>query len=202
MSVSDSELEQLEAYLDGELPADEEEALRGRIEADAALSAALEALTAERSVRASAYRSFEPTDAVTRRVVMRVEAAVDRQRVWSRRLSKLRIASAAAACILLGFLIGRTDRGAGTAQPDLFVRSGTQQNPAISPQPGRGVAAPAGPTVVSLPIRDQHGNVLGYQKFDSPQRANEFIEDITRLQQRQQQQLQNGNLTYTSDGKF
>jgi hypothetical protein len=113
----------------------------------------------------------------------------------------VRIASGIAACIVLGFVFGWVGRGSGTGQQDmnLFVSTGTSASPVV----GQPQQSGNGPTAVSFPIRDQHGNVLGYQKFDSPQRANEFIEDLMRAQQRQQQQLQNGNLTYTSEpGKF
>ena len=200
MSVTETELEQLEASLDGELSAGEEDALRGRVESDPEWSAALELLREERGVRAAAFRSFEPSDAVAKRVAMRLKGAIDREQVWGRRWSKLRIGSAAAACIVVGFIVGWVGRGSGAGghqDANLFLATGTNGSPVAG-----SLRNPTGPTVVSFPIRDQHGNVIGYQKFDSPQRANEFIDDLTRQQQRHEQQLQNGNLTYTSDGKF
>jgi anti-sigma factor RsiW len=199
MSVSESEIELLEAYLDGELPAEESATLRQRLQGDLALASAMESLSSDRLSRIAAFRSFEPSEAVAQRVVMRIEGAVDRESIWSGRLSKLRAVSAAAACILVGFIVGWVGRGTGAngQQDNLFLANGTSANPVVAPP-----AAANGPTAVSFPIRDQHGNVLGYQRFDSPQRANEFIDDLTRLQQRQQQQLQSGNLTYTSEGKF
>src|SRR4051812_36205481 len=170
MPVSETELEQLEAYLDGELPAGEEDALRARIESDGALSAEVEALSAERVVREAAFRSFEPSEAVARRLVMRVENQLDREKVWTGRLSKLRIASAAAACIVVGFIVGWVGRGTGGgSDTNLFVSNGAS-TPVVSTQTPQNTG---GPTVVSFPIRDQYGNVLGFQRFDSQQRANE-----------------------------
>src|SRR5436190_17786800 len=105
MPVTDQQLEMLEAYLDGELPAEQEAACRRQIEAETELSAALDALRAEHDSRVVVWSSYEPSDAAVARLIERVEAAVDRHNVWAYRLARWRIPSAAAACILVGFLV-------------------------------------------------------------------------------------------------
>src|ERR671913_63264 len=79
--VSEQDIEQLEAYVDGELTTTEEDALRARLA----------------------------------RLVAKVDAAVDRETSWSYRISTFRRVAAAAACIVLGVLIGRTADNDGRA---------------------------------------------------------------------------------------
>jgi hypothetical protein len=197
MSLSDTDFELLETYLDGELSTHEEDALRQRMAGDPALAAAMETVKAEREVRALVWKSCEPTEASIRRLISRVDAAVDRHTVWAYRLSKLRIASAAAACIVLGILIGRVgNSGPGSPEgPGLAQLNHGQQG--IPGQPGiTNVSAP-----VELPIVDESGQSMGVQRFRTTSEANEFFEDLSRFQ-RQQEQIRNGGGNMIQSERF
>src|SRR5438552_16392703 len=106
MSVSETDLELLESYLDGELAAADMDALRRRIANEPLLASAIEGLRGERVMRAAFWQSCEPGDDIVFRLMGRVEKKVDDHWMWTRRLAKLKFASAAAACILVGW-IGR-----------------------------------------------------------------------------------------------
>src|SRR5207244_400064 len=127
-----------------------------KIETDADLSSAVDALRGERDVRAAAWHAMEPTDATCRRLVMKVESAIDKDLVWSMRYRKLRPWTAAAACVIIGIGIGWLVRGpAVNTPPDQFP---TNAAPGIATGP----LAPANERMVSFPIRDRSGRVLGY----------------------------------------
>ena len=117
MAVTDDQLEMLEAYLDGELPAEQEGALLARLAAEPELAAAMDSIRAERDVRSAVWQACEPDDNSVQRLVMKVEAAVDRDAVWARRYAKWRIPSAVAASIVLGFFVGAAWMGHGKPAP-------------------------------------------------------------------------------------
>jgi anti-sigma factor RsiW len=176
MSVSETELELLESYLDGELPDEQADALRIRIAADPVLAQAIEALRAERSTRAMFWRSCEPDDEVVARLIGRVEKQVDDHWIWTSRLSKLRFASAAAACILIGWI----GRGMIQTRPPAgpVVENTVAQ---VSNNESKG-----GP--VELPITDEYGRVVAVQHFDSAEQAKEFVANDFRQWQEKQEQ--------------
>ena len=210
MSVTDEQLEQLEAYMDGELHAEQEDVVRRQLESDSALVAALDMLRSERDVRGTVWRSYEPSDAAVQRLVMKVEQAVDRDMVWAHRLAKWRIPSAAAACILIGFMVGWVGRGTPSS-PGAPVGSGgiasSGEPNAILPiqprvAPGGGLAtvgARTGP--VDLAIVDENGKQLGVQRFNSVEDAARFVEDLQRWQ-RAQEKLKSGNVASPGEEKF
>ena len=176
MSLSDSDLELLESHLDGELSGAEDEALRDRMNIEPDLAEALEALRAERVSRHVALRSMEPDDDAVERFNVRASREIqrlDRRSFWERSASRLRIASAAAACLLIGFSVGR------------IANSGV-----LNRQPGDGtgrVAVVPEPKPVDVILTDDRGRELGVQRFNSPERAREFINDIDRWQRDQRQ---------------
>src|SRR5215813_11351804 len=106
MSLSDDQIELLECYIDGELPANDEDALRRRLESEPLLASALESLRQERQTRMAVWQGCEPSEASVKRLIAKVGAAVDRHNVWAYRLARYRIPFAAAACILIGFTVG------------------------------------------------------------------------------------------------
>ena len=75
----------------------------------------MDSLRGDRAVRAEVWKTFEPTTQQVERLVQRVHASVDRNSIWAARLGKLRVVSSAAACILVGFLIGRVANRPGDA---------------------------------------------------------------------------------------
>jgi len=204
MSLSDDQLEMLEAYLDGELPATDEESLRQRIDAEPTLVAALEQLRGERAVRAAFWRSCEPTDTAVSRVIAHVEAAVDRHNVWAYRLSHYRLPLAFAASVLLAFTIGWIGRGAGPqAITPVMNNAGGNTPMAVVPQPANpGMTNVEADRPVSLNIYDQTGRLVGVQRFRNADEAAKFIEDVTRLQKAQEQIRQQGTVTPNGSEKF
>jgi hypothetical protein len=168
MPVTDDQLELLETYLDGELPADQEETLRKRLQVELELAAAMESLKGERETRAMVWQTCEPSDAAVHKLVMKIEAAVDRQAVWAYRFAKWRIPSAAAACILLGFLFGWVGRGtsptAGNEPGQATMIADTSTTPVnrvIPPNPILPLPVPnTGMVNVSNPLTPAPGGIV------------------------------------------
>ena len=120
--IDHADLGLLEAHLDGELPAADEEALARRLAADPGLDAALSVLRDERAARAAAWSSYEPgAGHAEAAAAAAVSAArrVDRTRavVFARRCT------AAAAVVLVAFASGWVVRGrvAPERVPDVVV---------------------------------------------------------------------------------
>jgi hypothetical protein len=184
MADVDQEFDELlSAYVDGELSADEEQQVRARLETEPALVATVEALRADRRARAALWQSCEPDEAAVQRLIDRVDRAIDRQTVWSYRLSKTRTLSAAAACIVVGLLVGRMT----------FGPRGGPVEPIMGPQGSGGVMPVDHPILRSAPaqvrIVDGRGQVT-IQRFNTVEEAQQFIRDFQQLQM-EQEQLQN-----------
>ena len=181
--TTDQDLELLEAFADGELGQQDEQALRARLASEPQLAALLEAVRADRAVRAQVFRSFEPDDATVERLISRVHGSVDRNTTWAARLSKLRVASSAAACVLIGLLIGRVAYRTPPASTN--VPSGPMSVVQVPPSQG----APGGVTNVPVQFRivDANNQPVTLQPFNSAREAQEFIEDLRRWEQRQEQ---------------
>jgi anti-sigma factor RsiW len=182
MAEVDQQLdEMLSAYVDGELSPAEQETLTRRLEAEPTLATAIEALRAGRAARAALWQSCEPDEAAVGRLIDRVDRAIDRHTVWAYRLSRIRIASAAAACIVLGIIIGRVTFGPGAAQPvDRLVTQGSVT--------GQTVSNPIIPEVpVQVRIVDGRGQQVMIQPFKTREEAEQFILDLQQWQQEQEQ---------------
>ena len=204
MSASDTDLELLDAHLDGELPAEQAEELRVRLDVDPSLAAALEALRAERGVRQQAWRSMEPADdAAVDRFADRAIAAT---RSTSRRerfdfvLTKLKQVAAAAACVAIGFSVGWLGRGGDIGR----MGSGTPTTVVEGPVADSGhrmvMSQPKAGGPVEITLTNTAGQVLATQTFDRPEDARQFIEDLDRWQQ-QQERLRDKQFIYTG-GQF
>src|SRR5688572_6094669 len=171
MSVSDADLELLETYLDGELPRAEGDALIDRLRTEPALAGAIETLKSERATRAVVWQSYEPSQASVDQLVDRVERKVDNHWQWAKRLSRLRFVSGAAACIVVGVLMGYLGRG--------------QNQPGSPPPQGTLVSNQAGPSLatgpVIVPIYNEYGQVVAYQQFDTATEANSFVEEMRQF---------------------
>ena len=181
-AANEQDLEQLEAYLDGELSTTEEDALRARMAADPLLAEAMKALRADRDIRMAVWKGYEPNEASVQRVVARVESGVDRNFAWAHRLSNLRRVSAAAACIVFGILVGRVgNQGAVMPNQPVGHVGGGGGSPTFVSSPG-----------LEFPIVNERGQRVGTQRFQSVRERNEFLEEMTRVR-RAQEQLRNGN---------
>jgi anti-sigma factor RsiW len=202
----ETDLEQLEQYLDGAMEADALSGLQKRLGQDMELSRALAKLKAERAVRAAAWQSMEPDAGTADRLMWRVRGAVLQQkqqtrpaivtpaatgvtRFWNQwRLAS--IGSAAAACLVLGFAFGRIGQGHNSG-----VKPSVNPTPArvdvasdnqpmlvpdeVQPAADRGaIATGAAPIGNAVPIVDEYGRVITVQKFKTPEEARHFAEDL------------------------
>jgi len=176
---SESDLELLETYLDGELPVADAEGLWRRLAAEPELSAQLDQLRADRELRQMVWRSMEPAETSVRRVEAGVGARARRRDVFSALRTAAGVLTAAAACILFGFAMGWL---------------GHENYPSNIPQPAASTGG--GIPVVStadtsrrpeLRIEDGSGNVRAVQQFRTPQEEQEFMQDLSRWNQRQSQ---------------
>jgi anti-sigma factor RsiW len=184
--VSETDIELLESYLDDALASGEVEALRARLTSEPALVLALEQLRRERAARRSYFAALEPADedanAFAATVLAKTRAAATRS---SRSVFPwpLRYLAAAAACVALGFFArGLFDKPAAT-------------DTAINPKPGVDVQR-VDTYVVTL--RDESQRVIGVQRFDSLEKAQEFAADLARWQARSER-LASGRFVIHAD---
>jgi anti-sigma factor RsiW len=180
MSLSDSDLELLENHLDGELTSAEDEALRDRMNVEPELAAMLEILRAERDARRVAFCAMEPDDKAVERFNVQATREIqrlDRESFWQRTSRRLRVVSAAAACLVIGFSVGRI------ANSGVLDRKPGDGTGTVAVNPSANSVA----KTVEVVLTDDSGKEIGVQRFNSPERAREFINDVDRWQNRQQQ---------------
>ncbi len=189
MSLSDSELELLESHLDGELSVAEDVALRDRMNIQPELALMLETLRGERDARRGAFISMEPDDAAVERFnryASRDIQRIDRELFWRNTASRLRVVAAAAACLVIGFSVGR------------IADSGVLER---GPRETVAVTDPSAP-FVEVVLTDEGGQQLGVQRFTSHERAREFVTDCERSRQRQQQMNEVQVIQTTQEDQF
>jgi len=189
MAVSENDLELLETYLDGELSTAQTNALIDRLRSEPALAAAMESAKAERQIRMAVWTSCEPNEATVEKLLGRVQRKIDNHWSWASRLSKLRMVSGAAACILIGVFMGYAGRTRN--QPPT-------NGPAIVSN--NGVVNTAGTTnsgPVEVPIVDEYGRVVVLQRFATEQDAQQFIEEMRQWQEKQDKAPTGGNIVQT-----
>jgi anti-sigma factor RsiW len=173
MALSETDLELLETYLDGELADAEANALRDRLRTEPLLAGALQAFRDERQMRAAMWAGLEPSDRSVATLMARVEKKVDDHWMWASRLYKLKMVTAAAACILVGFIVGRvgkTTEQMGPGAVQIVTTSNSNDNRA----PVTTVVA-SGP--VNVPIVNELGQVVSVRHFDSQEQAIEYFRE-------------------------
>jgi len=160
--IDDGDVELLEAMLDGELTDGQREELRARLEKEPKLAAELEQLREERKLREQMFSSLEGGE----------EAVVERILITARMSGRagptkirLRYAMAAAACVVVGFLIGWIGATGGKS------------------------AAKASEAPYQVQIVDESGQVMAVQRFPSLEKAREFSDDLQQWQIRQERLL-------------
>lgn len=184
--TTDQDVELLEAYTDGELPSPAREALEDRLAAEPQLRALLESLRSERALRSEVWKSFQPNDSVVEHLVARVHASVDRRTNWAARLNRLRPVSAAAACILIGFLVGRVAYRSDLGTPG--VPTGPMSVVQIPPTAGGVTVAGFGPRATTqFRVVDANNQPVTVQPFNSAQEAQQFVEDLNQWYRRMEQ---------------
>src|SRR5271154_7087825 len=100
--MTDTDLELLETYLDGELPMSQAEGLWRRLAVETDLSSELDKLRGSRPSRPQIWESGEPTDLETAVFVNKVKSSVRSRRGLETVRRVLIYATAAAACIAVG----------------------------------------------------------------------------------------------------
>ena len=183
--TSEHDLEQLEALLDGELSVDDEYALRQRIDAEPPLAEAFDHLRAQRDLRSLVWRAAEPNEAKIATLVGSVRGAIKREEVWNRRSRALRYVSGLAACVLIGFMMGRfLPYGATTENPGNGIVFETGRGPVAEVLDTR--VAPPQPRTSGFKVllTDNYGRVIAEQRFDTFNEARDFTEDLRRAQNR------------------
>jgi hypothetical protein len=138
MSVSENDLELLESYLDDELRGAELEALRRRLSSEPALNVVMDELRGQRDMRQMFFSTCEPDQMSVERLVQSVKRQATREIVWADRNRKLRWAGSLAACLLVGFGVGRGTHK--SADPTNLARQPQQQTVIVS-----GPRAPVSP---------------------------------------------------------
>jgi hypothetical protein len=206
--VHEHDIEGLEELLDGEMPDADANALRARVAAEPALSAAFERLRAERDIRRQMWRAFEPDESQIFTFVSVIRTAVRKGELRLKRARALRYVSGLAACLLLGFLFGKfvpfgnvtpRDRGTGI----IFDNSSAGGGAMEVLNNGNRAARQAVPGGFKVLLTDSYGNVLGEQRFNSFDEAREFTQDLGRMQRRNQQPPRNaGNDVKLIKGEF
>src|SRR6266568_8374549 len=105
--IDDGDIELFEAFLDNELTAEQSEQLRKRLANEPALAAELEHLRSERKLRAAMFSSLEGgEEGVVERALGQIHNGDQRNHHRAQQVRRLRYAMAAAALIIIGFLIG------------------------------------------------------------------------------------------------
>jgi len=212
MPLSDSDIELLEAHLDGELSSAQDAVLRNRLSSEHELASQLTALRAQRTVRADVFQSFEPNDLQVKNLILGVRKQITKDAVRGDRLRILRYIGSAAAVVVFSFTAGWLGKariatlpapgdssapmvatnGGNTGSLDFSGYQGGDQNAGpptlISNTLGRTLqngTRRAGGYQVAL--TDALGHVVAIQHFDTLEEAREFTEDVSRWQHQQQQ---------------
>jgi anti-sigma factor RsiW len=163
MPISDTDLEMLETYLDGQLPLPLAEDLWRRLSQEPELSAEMDELRAQRAVRQAIWQSMEPDDVAADAMVRRVSSSIRSRRFMQQAQRWLTVAVAAAACVVVGFQLGWIEHGNGI----------------IGASPAHGVQqvaqTPQAAHAYQVAIKDQNGNLIGTQRFDTQQDAVNFV---------------------------
>ena len=185
--MTDQDLELLDSYLDGALSKEEVRALEARLLAEPGMADELARQREAREIRVQIWKSMEPSDSEVDRLMERIGESLERRSRFSFVLNNLRVIGAAAACILVGFLTGWM----GRSQPGLEhlagqVDPGNANMHVVSATPQRRPA-------YQVALRDQAGNIVAVQYFDTLEKARAFAEDIRSMRDRQTQ-AQDGNV--------
>lgn len=200
-SVSEQDLELLETYLDNELVGDEMDQIRARLRSEPALAIALEQLTRDRQLRHQVFFAMDRESATTARAATEsigrsLNQAAVREVAWGNRRQIFRHACAAAACIVVGLLVGWVGRERaenGFARPtDNGISQHRSDAVTVSEQTTR-----AG---FNVSITDDSGRVLAQQHFNTLEEAQRFSTELFRWQTRQRELRSGGDARLVRDG--
>ena len=181
MELSDNDLQAMDAVIDGNASADEVEQVRA-LTSDPAVAFVMEQLRADRTSRVAAFASMEPDNAAVERFHWRLNAELADARSAERATlrgggwSLSRVGSVAAACVAVGFFGGWIGRGAPlrpskTVQPYEVSDNRFQQPPVATNTPA---------DEITVPVSNEYGQVVAFQKFRNSADARSFTEDLNR----------------------
>jgi hypothetical protein len=163
-AVPEQLLEQLEEYLDGALAPEEVERFNARLGTDQELAELLDELRADRETRGLLWRANEPglaqANAFADRVITAARRNTRREFNWGRLGRSAQFGSAAAACLLLGFVFGWLGRDRGQSN---FVGFASNA-PAVNQ------VSTGGPIVSDPSPTPQLGVVINEIRFQAPGR--------------------------------
>jgi len=206
MSMTDTDLELLETWLDGELPDEQVEALRRRVSAEPELSQALDRLRADRALRTRMWQELEPSNQEMDALVSSVRRSVRREDLIVSRFRVLRNVSAIAASIAMVFMAGWFSRnrlhigplelnggGIATISPAGTGPDLTNIGSIIlgrTPSSSRVPVGPDGFSLVRSPaeqqfrvvVYDARNNVRLTRDLDRIEDAARFVDELARLQ--------------------
>ncbi len=210
MGTTETDLELLEEYLDGAMEAVAASRLQDRFKHEADLASALLELKSQRAVRTTVWQTIEPSEIDAQQMVWRVRGAMLSARTeqsmteqsmteqsmpasspairpwvnWWNQWQLSRVGSAAAACLVLGFFLGRVGHNPAVlpSRPSEartnIASDGADSNTIavndINPPPA---STPAGSKIM-VPITNEYGKVVAWQSFDNPDQAKNFTEDF------------------------
>ena len=152
MSANEQDIEQLEAYLDGELSPQESAVISERVLCNQTLASSLDELRADRIVRRAIFAAGEPCEMATAALNDRIFAATDRLEAAVGQSRRMRWMGAAAACLVAGFMGG-------------YVLHGDGATPATQSQadiPAVAIARPVVETTVPRDARRRSSELVNY----------------------------------------
>jgi hypothetical protein len=161
MSVSEQDIETLEAWLDSELPDEQAEAFRVRLSAEPQLAEAAARLRGDRELRSRLWQTFEPGDAEIETLVSQVRRGVRKEELVTGRLRAFSRITAVAASIAMVFMAGWISRSrlhvGGMASPltPVAINQPNGGNPAgmqFQPSSARLVIVPRNSTNFGTPV--------------------------------------------------
>ena len=183
MSVPQSDIDLLEEFLDGSLPVAEAEHVRRRLDNEPKLEAVLDSLIAEREVRQQVFASLEPSENAAADLAAKIVGASRRFEHHRRVLRGLKLITAAAACITIGFASGWMGRGShNPAMPGMQPVGGP-----IAQGDNSGKIKWIEGTPYRVGFTDATGRVVAWQNFNSPDEARQFANDLANSQDRRRQ---------------
>ena len=183
MQVNETDLEQLELYLDHELADGDVHRLDERLATESPLAGMLEKLRGQRSMRLAAMSTAFDSDAASvERLIASVRIAQVNESMQRRRFlfaPQMRSAFAAAACVAFGLLLGvtlqnRHGSGGVVATPDnsstgAFMSTGMSRDMHLKAH---------GAYVVS--VLDGNGRELMKVRFPTQEQAQQYIDHINK----------------------
>lgn len=185
MSINESDLQAMDGVIDQSASTDESQRVE-QLVADPSVAELMRQMRANRDARKTAIASLEPDDVTLERFHWRLSGAIAdaREDEISQRKSSVwglsRVGSVSAACVVLGFFGGWLGRGQPTATP---VNSVAHVGQPSNPSHRQGQLTPVANITLSsgdimVPVSNQYGQVVAWQRFHNSQDARQFTEDM------------------------